>query len=110
MLSSRRSCTTSESLSLVALDPQSVDFSIKIFPNLTNCEIQKTDTKQLYQAIQTILNALYKQRNSVLRERPQLNESLSVTSLIYKQKCKKLHSQVMESEQSICDVTRGSID
>ena len=56
------------------------------------------------------LNALYKQRNCVLRERPQLNEFLYVSSPIYREKLKNLHSQVMVSEQSICDVTRGSID
>ena len=56
------------------------------------------------------LNALYKQRNSVLRERPQLNKFLYVSSLIYREKLKQLHSQVVASELSICDVTRGSID
>ena len=61
-------------------------------------------------AIQTILNARYKQRNSVLRKRPQLNEFLYVSSLIYREKHEKLHSQVMASEQSICDVTRDSTD
>ena len=56
------------------------------------------------------LNALYKQHTSVLREGPQLNEFLYVSSLIYREKRKKLHSQVMASKQSICDVTYGSID
>ena len=56
------------------------------------------------------LNVLYKQRNCVLRERPQLNEFLYVSSLIYREKRKKLHSQVMASEQSICDVTCSSVD
>ena len=59
---------------------------------------------------QTILNALHKQRNSVIREKPQLNEFLYVSYLIYREKRKKLHFRFMASEQSICDVTRGSID
>ena len=64
--------------------PQSVEFLIKILSNLTNYEIQNTDNKQFYGAIQTISNALSKQRNSVLGERPQLNEFLYVSSLIYR--------------------------
>ena len=52
------------------------------------------------------LYALYKQRNTVLRKRSQLNEFLYVSSPIYREKLKKF----MASEQSICDTTRSSID
>ena len=42
--------TTFIQAKLVHRDPQSIEFSIKIFPNLTNYEIQITTEKQLYRA------------------------------------------------------------